>query len=71
MRRLKINVTHLLIGAGVALGMITGAVVNELQQPAEAYCPTEDSCWVDYDGANDRWVIHEEHADEAPAWVTD
>lgn len=60
MRRLKINVMHLLVGAGVALGMITGAVINELNQPDDPHCPTEDSCWVDYDGTLDRWVVHEE-----------
>lgn len=69
--RLGIRPVHLVVGSAVALSMITGAVINELQRPAEAYCPTEDSCWVDYDGATDRWVIHEQHVDDAPTWVRD
>lgn len=70
---MRIKLTTLLVSAGVALGALTGSVVTELAQPEpprEAYCPSEDSCWVDYDGANDRWVIHEEHVDDAPDWVT-
>lgn len=31
------------------------------------YCPEEDSCWVDY--SDGRWTVHEEHVDDAPAWV--
>jgi hypothetical protein len=55
----KIKLTHVLVSAGIILAGLTGAVINELQQPADPHCPTEDSCWVDYDGATDRWVIHE------------
>jgi len=71
LRKIKNVGLPLLVSAGMALSLITGAVLNELNQPAEAYCPTEDSCWVEYDGANDRWVIHEQHVDNAPAWVRD
>lgn len=69
MRKPKINLSSLLLGTGLALGIISGAVINELQRGTEPFCPSEDSCWVEYDGANDRWVIHEQHVDEAPPWV--
>lgn len=69
--KIKNLVLPLLVSVGMALSFITGAVVHELGQSAEPHCPSEDSCWVDYDGANGRWVIHEEHVDEAPAWVLD
>jgi hypothetical protein len=52
-----------------AAGFVGGLYVDTRSD--DAYCPQEDSCWVDYDGANNRWVVHEQHVDDAPAWVTD
>lgn len=60
-------VRGVLAAACAGAGLLGGMYVDT--QHDDAYCPEEDSCWVDYDGANDRWVIHEQHVDDAPAWV--
>jgi hypothetical protein len=47
-----------------ALGFVTGAITHlgdhraivTVEQPS---CPTEDSCYADYDGATHTWSIHE------------
>jgi len=61
-----------ILRAILAVACTTGGFVGGMyvdSRPDDAYCPSEDSCWVDYTGG--RWVIHEQHVDDAPAWVTD
>lgn len=42
---------------GVGVGIILGGAITSPHQPGKPYCPTEDSCTVDYrDGT---WYIEE------------